>query len=566
MRVTIESVLGYEIMENAKIITGKEEAKNRVVQWISVIEMPVENFVRKNEVVLTTAMGCDDEGAFKSFVQDIINSEASALMVALGRYIYDIPKEVIELAKKFNFTIIELPWEIRFANIIEEVMKEINDIHYKERERSEKVQQELLNLILKEKDLTHISKFIQRQINCSVIITDRSGSIQEKASHSQKFIAQWKSYILQGLLPSRNDSSPLTRDPMFQKFQMIEVENQTILQLPVLKVLGDPQGYLFVMVPANTSVNDFLTQFCVNVLEHSATTIALWLSRKNAIEETKMRLRSDFVQELAKGAFVSDEQAYTRAKLLGYNLKLPYVCVAGMPENLKELFEKQHQSVHSYEQWLENMLLYIEEEVFYAAQSLKREVMMTFQGVQLMIFIEVSAENEMENAADFLNVIERRLGNLPPEVIISWGIGGCHEGFIGLKESCENAVTALAIGRRKKGKGYKMLYENTRVERVLLTLAQNEEMKEVIMSTIQPLIKYDEQRNMDLIGTFSAYNQYNGNVSQTARSLNLHRQSLLYRLRKIESLTGLSLIEPDDLFLLDLSVKTWKMGVSDKIV
>lgn len=65
---------------------------------------------------------------------------------------------------------------------------------------------------------------------------------------------------------------------------------------------------------------------------------------------------------------------------------------------------------------------------------------------------------------------------------------------------------------------------------------------------------------MDLIGTFIAYNQFHGNVSQTARSLNLHRQSLLYRLRKIESLTGLSLIDPDDLFLLDLSIKIWKIG------
>jgi PucR family transcriptional regulator, purine catabolism regulatory protein len=106
-----------------------------------------------------------------------------------------------------------------------------------------------------------------------------------------------------------------------------------------------------------------------------------------------------------------------------------------------------------------------------------------------------------------------------------------------------------------------MMYENTRIDRVLLSIAQNEEMKEIIMSTIEPLVQYDNQRNMDLIGTFIAYNRCHGNVSQTARLLNLHRQSLLYRLRKIESLTGLSLIDPDDLFLLDLSIKIWKMGL-----
>jgi PucR family transcriptional regulator, purine catabolism regulatory protein len=566
MVLTIEDVLNYEIMNNAKIITGKEFAKERFVQWISVMEMPVENFVRKNEVVLTTAIGCNnDVEVLKTFVQDIIDSEATALLIALGRYIFDIPSEVVELAKKHDFMIIVIPWEIRFASIIEEVMKEINDIQYKEREKSEKVQQELLKLILKETDLSHISKFIQRHVGCSIIITDRTGSIQEKNCHSQAYINKWKSYVLEGILPLRKQSTIETRDPMFQKFQMIKLEDQTILQIPVLQVVGDAQGFIFVVLPPNTTVDSFLTEFRVNVLEHAATTIALWLSKKNAIEETKMRLRSDFVQELAKGEFISSDQANSRAKLLGYNIKLPYVCIVGLPENLEEIFLKRKQDYDSYEHWQESMILYIEEEIFYAAQSLKREVMLTYQREQLLIFLEIPCKNENENAPHFLDLVERRLGNLLPEVVLSWGIGNYCEGVEGFAESYQHANAALTIGRRKKGAGHRMMYENTRVDRVLLNFAQNQDMKEVIMSTIEPLVHYDEQRNMDLIGTFIAYNQFHGNVSQTARSLNLHRQSLLYRLRKIESLTGLSLIDPDDLFLLDLSIRTWRMGVSDKI-
>jgi PucR family transcriptional regulator, purine catabolism regulatory protein len=566
MRLTIKDVLNYEIMKNARIITGKDYENERYIQWISVIEMPVENFVRKNEVVLTTAIGCNnDVEALKTFVQDVIDSEASALLIATGRHIFDIPREVIELAEKHNFMIIELPWELRFSTIIEKVMKEINDIQHKEREKSEKVQQELLKLILKETDLNHISKFIERRIGCSIIITDRSGSIQEISSHTQSFIKEWKNYVLQGILPLRKDTYLETHDPMFQKFQMVEIEDQTILQLPVLQVLGDAQGYIFVLLPRKKSVDSYLTQYRVNVLEHAATTIALWLSRKNAIEDTKMRLRSDFVQELAKGEFVSSDQANSRAKLLGYNIKLPYVSIVGYPENLEVLFRKRKQDDDSFEHWLENMIRYIEEEIFYAAQSLKREVMMTYQGEQLVIFLEIPSKTENENATNFLNLVERRLGNLLPEVIISWGIGNYSEDFKGFTESYQHANVALNIGRRKKGTGTRMMYEKTRVDRVLLNLAQNNEMKEVIMSTIEPLVQYDNQRNMDLIGTISVYNQFQGNVSQTARSLNLHRQSLLYRLRKIETLTGLSLIDPEDLFLLDLSIKTWKLGVTEKI-
>ncbi|WP_078408791.1 PucR family transcriptional regulator [Priestia abyssalis] len=566
MRLTIGDVLKFDVMKNARVRTGKQLLDERHVQWISAMEMPVENFVRKNEVVLSTAIGCGhDLELFKQFVQDIAESEASALMIALGRYIYDIPREVMELAEQKSLVIIEIPWEVRFADIIEDVMRELNGIDYKEREKSEKVQQELLKLILQETDLSHISKFIERHVGSPIVITDRTGTIQEKSSHHSNLVEKWKDYVIQGMIPSRK-AAVLTHDPMFQKFQIIELEDRFILQLPVLQVLGDAQGYLFVLLPPDTSAESFLTQYRVNVLEHSATTIALWLSRKNAIEDTKMRLRSDFVQELAKGEFLSWDQANSRAKLLGYNLKLPYICIVGFPENLKTLFRKRKQDADSFEHWLDNMIRYIEEEIFYAAQSLKREVMMTYQGEKLMIFLEISVDKSNENAANFLDLVERRLTNLLPEVVISWGIGNYREDVDGFSESYQNAEVALNIGRRKKGSGHRMLFENTRVDRVLLSLAQNKDMKEVIMSTIEPLVEYDEQRNMDLIGTFSAYNQCHGNVSQTARSLNLHRQSLLYRLRKIESLTGLSLIDPDDLFLLDLSIKTWKMGLSEEIV
>ncbi|HWO97642.1 MAG TPA: PucR family transcriptional regulator ligand-binding domain-containing protein [Bacillus sp. (in: firmicutes)] len=566
MRLTIGDVLKFDVMKNARVRTGKHLLNERQVQWISAMEMPVENFVRKNEVVLSTAIGCGhDLELFKQFVQDIAESEASALMVALGRYIYDIPREVIELAEKQNFVIIELPWEVRFADIIENVMRELNGIDHKERERSEKVQQELLKLILKETDLSHISKFIERHVGCPIVITDRMGTIQEKSSYNPGLAEKWRDYVIQGIIPSRK-AEKLTHDPMFQKFQIIKLEDRFMLQLPVLQVLGDAQGYLFALLPPGTSAESFLTQYRVNVLEHSATTIALWLSRKNAIEDTKMRLRSDFVQELAKGEFLSWDQANSRAKLLGYNIKLPYICIVGFPENLKTLFQKRKQDDDSFEHWLDNMIRYIEEEIFYAAQSLKREVMMTYQGEKLLIFLETSVDKSNENSANFLDLVERRLKNLLPEVVISWGIGNYCEGVEGFSESYQNAEVALNIGRRKKGSGHRMMFENTRVDRVLLSLAQNKDMKEVIMSTIEPLVEYDDQRNMDLIGTFSAYNQCHGNVSQTARSLNLHRQSLLYRLRKIESLTGLSLIDPDDLFLLDLSIKTWKMGLSEEIV
>ena len=105
-------------------------------------------------------------------------------------------------------------------------------------------------------------------------------------------------------------------------------------------------------------------------------------------------------------------------------------------------------------------------------------------------------------------------------------------------ESYQQAILSLRIGRIRNKQPNRTWFDQTRVDRVLLQLVHNTDMHEIVLDTIEPLVQYDEERQMDLIGTFIAFNQYRGNVSQTARSLNLHRQSLLYRLRKIESLSN----------------------------
>lgn len=563
MQLTVQDVLDYELLEGAIVRTAKERANAQPVHWVSVMEMPVENFVRRNELVLTTAMGCNNDlEIFRGFVQDIIDSGAAALMIAMGRHVYEIPKEIAQLAEEHGFLLIELPWELRFSTVIEEVMIDLNDLHRQERQRSEQVQQDLLKLILADAELEKIAAYIRRELDHALLITDAHGTVQAAAGFSRAKLEQWEQQVAKGIFPIHQTALKETRDPMIQKFRSGELGGRKLIQVPVLQVSEEAQGYLFVELP-ETVGDGRLDVFSVHVLEHAATTISLWRSRQNAVEETKAALRMDFVRELGNGEFTSKEQAASRARALGYDLELPYISLAGSPENFRELFERKKNGYSSFTEWSKSMVAYIEEEVHYAAHAMKRAVMTGYADGYLIVFLEKPPESGQENQINFLDLIDRRLGNLLPEVVLSWGIGDHAEGFEGFSDSFRHAKTALDIGRKKKGPGHRMDYRDTRADRLLLQLAQTEGMQDIIQSTIEPLVSYDQQRQMDLIGTFSAYNHYQGNVSQTARALNLHRQSLLYRLRKIESLTGLSLIDPDDLFLLELCVRTYRMGAAE---
>ncbi|WP_209122886.1 PucR family transcriptional regulator [Alkalihalobacillus sp. BA299] len=560
MQLTMKDIMNFDLLDSARVLSGEKYLNERFVEWVSITESPVENFVRKNELVLTTGMGCEQSiEAFEQYVQDVVDSEASALAVATGRYIYDIPTEVIQFAEQAQFPIIEVPWEIRFADITHEVMKELTRRQQQELKESEKVQQQLLNILLNGGNLEKVAQYVGKQIHTPVLITDKDGQVKGSARQNQDIRVMWEELRSNNKVPEQASiTEETTHHPFHQKIHKIDHFPWTIVQLPIIQDVHRVLGYLFILLHSTHSLKTELTSFSINLLEHASTVSALWFLRENAILETELKLRDDFVCSIAKGDLTSWERISERARLLGYDVNVPYVCIVGYPENLRAMYENSDQIKHSsYEKWLHSMIHYIEEEIIFASQSLEKQILMTYQLDELIIFLEASVVTRKDGVHYFLDLVERRLGNLLPGVEMSWGIGRVYDEELKFTKSYRDAQQSLEIGRRQKGPGHRMYYDDSKVERVLLSLSDNEEVQQLSDTVITPLIKYDRVRQMELVRTFIIFTQHHFNVSKTARTLSLHRQSLLYRLRKIEKLTSLSLVNPDDLFLLNLSIRIW---------
>src|SRR5215217_7739962 len=61
---------------------------------------------------------------------------------------------------------------------------------------------------------------------------------------------------------------------------------------------------------------------------------------------------------------------------------------------------------------------------------------------------------------------------------------------------------------------------------------------------IEPLLTRDRERRSDLVRTLRVYFTAGANASEAADRLFLHRNSMLYRLARIQNLTGLDLKDP----------------------
>ncbi len=72
---------------------------------------------------------------------------------------------------------------------------------------------------------------------------------------------------------------------------------------------------------------------------------------------------------------------------------------------------------------------------------------------------------------------------------------------------------------------------------------------------LRPLAEHDAARDSDLVGTLRAFLECNRSWQRTAAALHVHKQTLVYRVRKIEALTERRLDETDDVVELWLALR-----------
>jgi len=534
LNFTLRDVLNIPLFSRAKLLSGKEIVSTQVVNSVSVMELPVEDFVSNHELVLTTAIGCgNNTELFLSFVKDVYTSGASALAIAVGRHVQSIPQEVLEYSKEKNFPIIELPWEVRFSDIIKTILEQINKWEQNTTIKADTIQRELLKLYLENQTIDDVLRYLSSDFQMDVTLTyEDVYEIQETQKSSKN-------------IHFNRDEPSLVN---FKNGRFMQV-----IPIPVLK-----QKYCFILFKSkkcNASPLPWL------VLNQVVTILTLWIQKERTFIQNKEKEINDFIKRLLNGSWTDKEDFVKQGKSLGLDLLLPYVCIVGVPEKLEEFYhiykkEKVNEAEKDFMQTFSNI-------IETAATKLNKQVIYTFQKELVIVFLECDIEDANQNVNCLLDLLDKHFhkNELPT---MSWGIGENHAGNFTFHLSYQNARTALEIGRSQKGAGSRSTFASTGIYQLLISLSNNSFSTELMHDTMGVIAAYDKNNGLDLLHTLSSYLIHQGNVSQTARVLNLHRQSLLYRLRKIESLTNRSLNDPDDIFLLQFCLKLWTVRFENK--
>lgn len=240
-------------------------------------------------------------------------------------------------------------------------------------------------------------------------------------------------------------------------------------------------------------------------------------------------------------------------RMLGYQFDLDRICIV-IELDLPSLHQPgQEGSLDKYS------FPYFQKELIDQVKHLfvdHRQDIFSLLHLEQMIVLKAVQPHEQEA---FIRKTEQRMQRLNQflqdkhQASAAVAVGNMKRGVGGIKESYENAVRILKIGKSNPQSGRFYHYNDWEITLELLTRELTPAIADKLAGMLGALRRH---ANYDtLSATFLTYCRCNLNLSETARTLFIHRNSLAYRMDKLAELTGLDLSTFEHCLLLYIAIR-----------
>lgn len=135
------------------------------------------------------------------------------------------------------------------------------------------------------------------------------------------------------------------------------------------------------------------------------------------------------------------------------------------------------------------------------------------------------------------------------------GVSRSFTDIINIKGFYIQACKAIEYGRRLDTKKSVYFYDDFSEFHLLDMAAVSGDIKAICSPLIPRLLEYDRINNCDLVKSLCIYLSSGNNLTRTAKKIGIHRNSMDYRIKKIEEVLDINLDDPSVTFSLNLSMK-----------
>lgn len=162
-----------------------------------------------------------------------------------------------------------------------------------------------------------------------------------------------------------------------------------------------------------------------------------------------------------------------------------------------------------------------------------------------------------EKADKFLNELKVNCSGLSKNIKCFFGIGESFKGIENIYKSYLQAKDVINIQKNNVLLDFDKKYSKLGLYKILLSIKDKELIRAFVEDTIGKLLRYDEINNSNLEEVLRIYLRSNGSVKETAEKLFIHRNTVNYKINKVNKILQINLSDYEECSLVILALKLY---------
>ena len=278
------------------------------------------------------------------------------------------------------------------------------------------------------------------------------------------------------------------------------------------------------------------------------------------LKHTEERSIKDFLQQLPLFPLADPEVLIQRAAYYGYDLAKPHQVAIISPTHLTDFLRgqkvKDEKDLVAFKVRFEHIVSDV-----LNIHGRKVLQMLWVDDVILLMPYENESTKAGENTDILRDIVEKFTAKMPG-LVVTAVLGGKFESLQDARKSYLQAIKVLRFAGLQTASSPIYAYDQLGIYKLLFEI-EPDKLAMYYQEVIEPLNQYDRKHHMDLANSLFVYFEENCNAAKTAKRLFVHRNTLDYRLKKIEEITSRSLDDPYERLTLQLGVIVGKQLVNE---
>lgn len=453
---------------------------DRPIAWAHSVEMPMPwEWLESGDLLMTVGLGIPpDADGQVGFIEGLAAVGVAAITIGEDMLAPRLTDEMLAAAERLAFPILLTAFEVPFVQVSRTVAASSRGPEHLRLVKTVRIYDSVRAAMVRSSSPAELFQGLGEEINCtlSVCTNDRGTAIFSGS-------------------PPLNDGvrgafleASVQRGGAMPGILRLGVEDSPALVVPV----PSRRAASLVVVPHGSEIPPYA------ILQHVATVAALEVERLLAAREERRRLGSETLAHLLDGRLSS---ILAVSQLQNHELQDgPWAMVA---------VARGRSSSDSG--WVHHVLA-------------EREIpnMLLRRGDMLYCFV-LADDATLTQVLEIFDLEESTMG-------VSDSFGDTDALSNAVREACWALEDARSEGRRvgRYGKQFGIGGPRSIVEA-----------RAMVNRTLGPLIEYDRERGSELVHSLAVFLRCNRSWQIAATELFVHKQTLVYRIRRVEQLTGL---------------------------